>query len=61
MRFLFNDPAKKVVLGYFLWGLRLRSIDPANHHEVAGMDVESEFNLPIGRRLSWRSLRERVY
>ncbi len=44
LRFLFNDPAKKVVLGPFLWGLRLRSIDPANHHEVAGLDVESEFN-----------------
>ena len=25
------------------------------------MDVESEFNLPIGRRLSWWSLRERIY
>ena len=61
LRFLFNDPAKKVVLGHFLWGLRLRSIDPANHHAVAGLDVESEFNLPIGRRLSWWSLRERVY
>ena len=53
-------PAKKVVLGHFLCGLRLRSIDPANHHEVSGMDVESEFNLPIGRRLSWWSLRERI-
>ncbi len=25
-------------------GLRLHSIDPANHHEVAGLDVESELN-----------------
>jgi hypothetical protein len=61
LRFLFNDPAKKVVIGHFLWGLRLRSIDDANHHEVAGLDVESEFNLPIGRQLSWWSLEERTY
>jgi hypothetical protein len=44
LRFRFNDPAKKVVLGHFLWGLRLRSIDPANPHEVAGLDVETELN-----------------
>ncbi len=44
LRFLFNDPAKKVVLGHFLCGLRLRSIDPANHPEVSGLDVESELN-----------------
>jgi hypothetical protein len=56
LRFLFNDPAKKVVLGHFLWELRLRSIDPANPHEVVGMDAEIEFNLPTGRRLSWWSL-----
>ncbi|MSU32794.1 MAG: hypothetical protein EXS25_09095 [Pedosphaera sp.] len=48
--FVFGN--QKVVLGPFLWRLRLSFINPANHPEGTGMNLESEFNVPIGRRLS---------